>query len=51
MENWGLAIYRDSSFLKNPTTSQSSEQSIVRIIAHEISHMRFGNLVTPKWSF
>jgi aminopeptidase N len=50
MENWGLAIYIETSFLFNPgVTSQATEGGIVRIIAHEISHMWFGNLVTPKW--
>ena len=49
MENWGLAIYRESNFLKNPNTNQRTEQNVVRVIAHEVSHQWFGNLVTPKW--
>ena len=49
MENWGLAIYKEIYFLHNSNTSQFIEQQIVKIIAHEISHMWFGNLVTPKW--
>ena len=49
MENWGLAIYKEIYFLHNANTSQAIEQQIVKIIAHEISHMWFGNLVTPKW--
>ena len=49
MENWGLAIYKDTSFLKNQNSTQRTEQNVVRIIAHEVSHMWFGNLVTPKW--
>lgn len=51
MENWGLAIYRESNFLHNVNSSQKTEMSVVRVIAHEISHMWFGNLVTPKWYF
>lgn len=40
MENWGLAVYLEANFLhKTGVTSQSTEASIVRIIAHEISHM------------
>ena len=49
MENWGLAIYRESNLLKNDLSTQSTELSVVRVIGHEISHMWFGNLVTPKW--
>lgn len=40
MENWGLVIYRESAFLFTPgVSSQSTEGTVVRIIAHEISHM------------
>lgn len=40
MENWGLAIYLESVFLYKPgVSSQSTEGNVVRIIAHEISHM------------
>lgn len=49
MENWGLAIYLERLFLKNENSTQSTEQRIVTIITHEIAHMWFGNLVTPKW--
>lgn len=49
MENWGLAIYKETNFLFNEKSSQATETNVVRIIAHEISHMWFGNLVTPKW--
>lgn len=30
-------------------SSQAVEQNVVRIVSHEISHMWFGNIVTPKW--
>ncbi|CAF0711353.1 unnamed protein product [Brachionus calyciflorus] len=49
MENWGLAIYKETNFLFNDKSTQATESNVVRIIAHEISHMWFGNLVTPKW--
>lgn len=40
MENWGLAIYLENNFLFTPgVSSQSVEGAVVRIIAHEISHM------------
>ena len=49
MENWGLAIYVERNMLFNENTTKAGELAIVRVIAHEISHMWFGNLVTPKW--
>lgn len=40
MENWGLAIYLENNFLfKRGVSSQGTEAAVVRIIAHEISHM------------
>lgn len=39
MENWGLALFRESALLldKN-TTSSAAKQRVVLIIAHEIAH-------------
>ena len=43
-------LYRESGFLYNPETRfKSVEQSIIELITHELSHMWFGNLVSPKW--
>jgi aminopeptidase N len=30
-------------------TSQSIQQSITTIIAHELAHMWFGDIVSPQW--
>jgi aminopeptidase N len=50
MENWGLITYRERALLFEPaTTSLSSKQYIALVIAHELSHQWFGNLVTMKW--
>lgn len=50
MENWGLITYREVALLtdsKNRTLS--GEQYVAMVIAHELSHQWFGNLVTMKW--
>jgi aminopeptidase N len=50
MENWGLITYREVGLLSDPKNrSLSGEQLITLVIAHEISHQWFGNLVTMKW--
>jgi len=50
MENAGAITYRDSILLKDPETTAASHRSRqALIVAHEMSHMWFGNLVTPKW--
>ncbi|KAK3890636.1 hypothetical protein Pcinc_005432 [Petrolisthes cinctipes] len=50
MENWGLILYKESRLLHDP--KKSSAKSKLRtgtIIAHELAHQWFGNLVTPAW--
>ena len=50
MENAGAITYRDSILLNDPRTAAASHRSRqARIVAHEMAHMWFGNLVTPKW--
>lgn len=50
MENWGLITYRESCLLADPElTPESSRRFIATVIAHELSHQWFGNLVTMQW--
>ena len=50
MENWGLIIYNDNTLLYDPAASaQSTRERVFAIVAHEIAHQWFGNLVTMAW--
>lgn len=50
MENWGLITYREVALLADPkTASLDNKQQAALVIAHELSHQWFGNLVTMKW--
>ncbi len=50
MENWGLITYREIALLADPaTTSIASRQYAASVIAHELAHQWFGNLVTMAW--
>lgn len=50
MENWGLITYREIALLVDPdNTSLAMKEYIATVIAHELSHQWFGNLVTMKW--
>uniref|UniRef100_A0A672M4J4 Aminopeptidase n=1 Tax=Sinocyclocheilus grahami TaxID=75366 RepID=A0A672M4J4_SINGR len=50
MENWGLSTYRESGLLFDPEKSSSSDKlGITKVIAHELAHQWFGNLVTMQW--
>ncbi len=50
MENWGLITYREQALLVDPkNTSLGMKQYVAMVIAHELTHQWFGNLVTMKW--
>ncbi len=49
MENWGLVTYREVYLLVDENSSVSSRQQVALVVAHEIAHQWFGNLVTMKW--
>ncbi|OWA53418.1 Aminopeptidase N [Hypsibius exemplaris] len=50
MENWGLILYREARLLYRPKVSTAEQKSgVAGIIAHELAHMLFGNVVTCSW--
>uniref|UniRef100_A0AAY4ECQ9 Aminopeptidase n=1 Tax=Denticeps clupeoides TaxID=299321 RepID=A0AAY4ECQ9_9TELE len=50
MENWGLSTYREAGLLFDPEKSSTSDKlGITKVIAHELAHQWFGNLVTMRW--
>jgi len=50
MENWGAITYRESALLVDEShSSLGNKQWVALVIAHEIAHQWFGNLVTMEW--
>ncbi|PSM31983.1 M1 family metallopeptidase [Haliangium sp. UPWRP_2] len=50
MENIGLVLFRQNLLLMDPkSASWRQEKIIARVVAHEMAHMWFGNLVTMCW--
>lgn len=50
MENWGAVTYRETALLVDPKhTSASNKQWVALVVAHELAHQWFGNLVTMEW--
>ncbi|XP_042891235.1 aminopeptidase N-like [Penaeus japonicus] len=50
MENWGLITFRETTLLFDPRSNSARyKERLVEVVAHELAHQWFGNLVTPKW--
>ena len=50
MENWGAILYFDQYLLlDDDRSSESDRQFVWGVVAHEIAHQWFGNLVTMTW--
>ncbi len=50
MENWGAVTYRETALLVDPENSSAgTRQRVAEVIAHEMAHMWFGDLVTMEW--
>lgn len=50
MENLGAVTFRSSNLLLDEKASDlSTRQRVAEVVAHEIAHMWFGDLVTMQW--
>ncbi|CAF0983229.1 unnamed protein product [Rotaria sordida] len=50
MENYGLIIYSETGLLFDENKGSTLQQRRVTVlVAHEIAHQWFGNLVSPAW--
>ncbi len=50
MENWGGITYYESTLLFDPKNSSGeTKQNVYEVLAHEMAHMWFGDLVTMAW--
>lgn len=50
MENWGLVTYREGYLVIDPNnTTLRNKQLVASVIAHELAHQWFGDLVTMAW--
>ncbi len=49
MENWGAITFREIALLADESSSFKTKKRVAEVIAHELAHQWFGNLVTMKW--
>ena len=49
MENWGAITFRELVILVNDRTSASVRHRVSEVVAHELAHQWFGDLVTMEW--
>ncbi len=50
MENWGSIFYVDTAFLYDPASSSpNTQERVFAVVAHELAHQWFGDLVTMGW--
>lgn len=49
MENWGALTFREVLLYADDSTGSQTKKRIASVIAHEITHQWFGDLVTMKW--
>ncbi|BFI74975.1 M1 family metallopeptidase [Sulfurisphaera ohwakuensis] len=49
MENWGAITFRETALLADESSSVQQKMRVASVVAHELAHQWFGDLVTMKW--
>ena len=49
MENWGLVLFAPVTLLLDADADDTARWTVVNVVAHELAHQWFGNLVTMDW--
>ncbi|KAA0203273.1 hypothetical protein HAZT_HAZT008388 [Hyalella azteca] len=50
MENWGIVTYRETALLADPELNSAADRErVATVVAHELAHQWFGDLVTMEW--
>jgi len=49
MENWGLVLIGPPQLMMDSNATDDERFLVVRVVAHELAHQWFGNLVTCDW--
>ncbi|XP_068236621.1 glutamyl aminopeptidase-like [Palaemon carinicauda] len=49
-EHWGIITFRETNiFFNENQSSAANKQRVASVVAHELAHQWFGNLVTLEW--
>lgn len=49
MENWGAITFRETALLADESSAFKQIRRVAEVVAHELAHQWFGDLVTMKW--
>ena len=49
MENWGAITFRETALLADENSAFKQIRRVAEVVAHELAHQWFGDLVTMKW--
>ena len=49
MENFGCITYRETDLLIDPNASLDAKKNVASVVAHEMAHQWFGDMVTMQW--